>query len=99
MPNEIVPSMLQRQALHKKGYIFGAGLSIKGYIMALHGLVPISQLIRPEDVSELRRVLGIFFQHKDGLLTSGQDSKPLHCLTQNSVKWDWSENASHVSRN
>ena len=53
----------------RKATFFGAELSIKGYKMALHNLDPIRQLIRPEDVSELRRVLGLLsntridFQH------------------------------------
>jgi hypothetical protein len=48
-------------------------------------------LVRPEDISELHRVLGLFVQHKDRLLTWGEDSKPLHHLTRNAVKWDWSK--------
>ena len=46
---------------------------------------------RPEDISELRRVLGLFVQHKDRLPTWGEDSKPLHQFTRNAVKYDWSE--------
>ena len=75
----------------RKATFFGAELSSKGYKMALHNLDPIRQLVRPEDVSELRRVLGLFVQHKDTLPTWGEDSKPLHRLTRNAVKWDWSE--------
>ena len=33
--------------------------------MALHNLDSIRQLVRPEDISELCRVLGLFVQHKD----------------------------------
>ena len=54
---------------YTKGYIFGAALSIKGYIMALHDLDPISQLVRPENISELRRVLGLcFWSNRDKIM-------------------------------
>ena len=36
-------------------------------------------------------MLGLFVQHKDRLPTWGEDYKPLHHLTRNAVKWDWSE--------
>jgi hypothetical protein len=87
---KLLPQGFKDKIWHKKGYIFGAELSIKGYTMVLYDLDPISQLVRPEDVSEFCRVLGLFVQHKDRLPTWGDDSKPLHSLTRNSVKWDWS---------
>ena len=47
-------------------------------------------MVAPENISELRRVLGLMIQHKDSISTWAFDARPLHALTRKGVLWDWS---------
>ena len=53
-----------------------------GHRAAIHNLDPISKMVAPSDVSELRRVLGLMVQHKDSIKSWAYDARPLHVLTR-----------------
>ena len=56
---------------------------------AIHNLYPISKMVAPTDVSELRRVLGLMVQHKDSIPTWAFDARSLHVLTRKCEIFDW----------
>mgnify|MGYP000868561862 FL=1 len=56
---------------------FGHTLSAAGVQMADHQLAPIERMVAPQDISELRRVLGLMVQHKDRVAAVVRDHYPL----------------------
>ena len=78
---------------------WGHTLDKDGHRAAIHNLDPIRKMVAPENISELRRVLGLMVQHKDSIPSWAFDAKPLHALTRKGVDWDWTaeRNASFES--
>ena len=68
---------------------WGHTLDKDGHRAAIHNLDPIAKMVAPNDVSELRRVLGLMVQHKDGIPTWAFDARCLHTLTRKGEAFDW----------
>ena len=68
---------------------WGHTMDKSGHRAAIHNLDPISKMVAPNDVSELRRVLGLMVQHKDSIKSWAVDARPLHVLTRKGEKFDW----------
>ena len=57
---------------------WGHTMDKDGHRAAIHNLDPISKMVAPNDVSELRRVLGLMVQHKDSIPSWAFDARSLH---------------------
>ena len=68
---------------------FGFNLNIDGWQSADHNLSPIERCVAPADVPELRRVLGLFVQHKDRIPWYSPTAACLHKLTRKGYAWRW----------
>ena len=70
---------------------WGHTLDKDGHRAAIHNLDPIQKMVPPENISELRRVLGLMVQHKDSIPSWAFDARPLHELTRKNVEWEWTD--------
>ena len=70
---------------------WGHTLDKDGHRAAIHNLDPIQKMVPPENISELRRVLGLMVQHKDSIPSWAFDARPLHDLTRKGVEWEWTD--------
>ena len=76
---------------------FGHILNIDGRRHADHHLAPFRNMVPPENISELRRVLGLFVQHKDAIPNFGIIARPLHDLTIKGRQWQWRADVEHYA--
>ena len=69
----------------------GHELDKDGWRSADHKLAPIERCIAPSDIHELRRVMGLFVQHKDAIPWYSTEAAPLHRLTRKGVPFEWTK--------
>ena len=76
---------------------YGHVLDKDGIRHAEKHMRPFDNMVPPSDISELRRVLGLFVQHKDQIQEYAMIAAPLHNLTRKGVKWMWRQNHEHMA--